>query len=54
LFVSQLGLPFVVGLDCKGYKYMNEDFWLIYLNYLGEKHTRNNIGGASEQRPPHK
>jgi hypothetical protein len=30
---------------------MNEDFWLIYLNYLGEKHTRNNIGGASEQRP---
>jgi hypothetical protein len=35
---------------------MNEDFWLIYLNYLGEKHTRNNIGGGGggEQRPPHK
>ena len=30
---------------------MNEDLWLIYLNYLGEKHTRNNIGGASEQCP---
>jgi hypothetical protein len=32
---------------------MNEDFWLIYLNYLGEKHTRNNIGsgGGGEQRP---